>query len=548
MLAMSNFYLKICFALFTLISISSCNQYPSPILFNPQNQIIPSPKEIQYFSEEKSLQFPKVINTYLSDDLLKPISIILIDQLSKMGFDNQISYTDNYADHLSINLDDSLNDDHYHIKIENNITIKGGSYNAIVGAINTLLHLAEKNGNNLVLPMVNVNDYPDAKYRGLLIDLARRWHSIKTLKKLIDISSFYKLNYMQLHLTDDQSFTFPSKAYPKLATKDRHYSKEELVDLVNYAELRGITLIPEIDIPGHSRKFIETYPEIFSPKLKDWGKNMWGGDAINNVINIGSEKVYSALDVILDEVVEIFDTSPYIHIGADEATIDNLKGDPLAEAMMKKENLEGNVHELYRHFIVRMNEMVKSKNKTMCIWEGFKREGKVKIPKDIIVFEFESLYNLPSHLVEDGYTLVNNSWVPLYVVGTGIEGGWIPRKWEPKKIYSWNMWQFENWYHKSPASKKPIQLDKTPLVIGAQMCAWEQTDEGEIPSLRRRIPPFVERIWNTEYKVPFDQFYASLDKSDQKLSVLINNSIQDSLLVGFNVIDDGNGLPIKAPN
>ena len=93
-----------------------------------------------------------------------------------------------------------------------------------------------------------------------------------------------------------------------------------------------------------------------------------GRNAANNVINIGSEKVYS-LDVILDEVVEIFDTSPYIHIGADEA-IDNLKGDPLAEAMMK--NLEGNVHELYRHFIVRMNDMVKVKIKPV-IWEGFKR-------------------------------------------------------------------------------------------------------------------------------------------------------------------------------
>ena len=149
-------------------------------------------------------------------------------------------------------------------------------------------------------------------------------------------------------------------------------------------------------------------------------------------------------------------------------------------------------------------------------------------------------------MVEDGYTLVNTSWVPLYVVGTGIEGGWIPRKWEPKKIYSWNMWQWENFYHKSPASKKPIQLDKTPLVIGAQMCAWEQTDDGEIPSLRRRVPPFVERIWNTDYKLPYEEFYTNLDKTDNRLSAIINNSEQDSLLVGYNIVDDGNGLPIRA--
>ena len=116
--------------------------------------------------------------------------------------------------------------------------------------------------------------------------------------------------------------------------------------------------------------------------------------------------------------------------------------------------------------------------------------------------------------------------MPLYVVGTGIEGGWIPRKWEPKKIYSWNMWQWENFYHKSPASKKPIQLDKTPLVIGAQMCAWEQTDEGEIPSLRRRVPPFVERIWNTDYKLPYEEFYTKNEEVDLKrhkaLGVVIN--------------------------
>lgn len=532
--------------IFLIILIIGCNENPMRISHSPQNKIIPTPKEIKYLSNKKSLKLPKDIKVYSSDASLRPIVTIFVEQLNLLGHKHQLSFDKTTNANMSIILDETLKTEEYQINIDQSVILSGGSYKAISSAMTSMLHLIEKKDDHTLFPMVEIKDYPDATFRGLMIDLARRWHSINTLKKLVDMSAFYKLNYMQLHLTDDQSFTFPSKAYPKLATKDKHYTKEELVDLVNYADLRGITLIPEIDIPGHSRKFIETYPEIFSPKLKKWGKNMWGGDAFNNVINIGSEKVYSALDVILDEVIEIFHTSPYIHIGADEATIDNLKGDPLAEAMMKKEHLEGNVHELYRHFIVRMNDMVKSKNKTMCIWEGFKREGKIEIPKDLIVFEFESLYNLPNHLIEDGYTLVNTSWMPLYVVGTGIEGGWIPRKWEPKKIYSWNMWQFENWYHKSPSYKKPIQLDRTPLVIGAQMCAWEQTDEGEIPSLRRRVPPFVERIWNTDYKLPYEEFYTNLDQSDNRLTSIINNSDQDSLLVGFNIMDDGNGFPIRA--
>jgi len=533
--------------LFVVIAMG-CNDQPNQIVFKTQNKIIPTPKEIQYLSNEKSLEFPKDIKIYYSNKSLRPIATIFVEQLNLLGLEHKLSFESSNNASILLELDHTMKAEEHQISIDQSIMIRGGSYKAISAAMTSLLHLLEKKEKDLVFPLVEISDYPDATFRGLMIDLARRWHSIKTLKKLIDMSSFYKLNYMQLHLTDDQSFTFPSKAYPKLATKDRHYTKNELKDLVNYADQRGITLIPEIDVPGHAKIFIETYPEIFSPKLKNWGKNMWGGDAINNVINIGSEEVYAALDILLDEVIEVFHTSPYIHIGADEATIDNLQGDPLAEAMMKRENLEGNVHELYRHFIVRMNEMVKGKNKIMCIWEGFKREGKVKIPKDLIVFEFESLYNLPNHLVEDGYTLVNTSWVPLYVVGTGVEGGWIPRKWEPKKIYSWNMWQWENFYHKSPASKNPIQLKKTPLVIGAQMCAWEQTDQGEIPSLRRRIPPFMERIWNTDYKLPYEEFYTNLDQTDKRLSIIINNREQDSLLLGYNIVDDGSGLPIRAKN
>ena len=77
----------------------------------------------------------------------------------------------------------------------------------------TLLQLSEKDNGHVVLPIIKINDYPDAEYRGLLIDLARKWHSVETIKKIIDLASFYKINYLQLHLTDDQLFTFPSKTF-----------------------------------------------------------------------------------------------------------------------------------------------------------------------------------------------------------------------------------------------------------------------------------------------------------------------------------------------
>ena len=107
------------------------------------------------------------------------------------------------------------------------------------------------------------------------------------------------------------------------------------------------------------------------------------------------------------------------------------------------------------------------------------------------------------------------------------------------------MWRWETWWHKSPAYKKPIQLDRSKNVIGAQMCSWEQTDESEVPSIRKRLPSFVERIWNVDKKVEFDVFFEKVNKTDIVLSEIINDKSQDSLLIGFNIIGDANGNPIR---
>lgn len=533
-------FLQICFFLI----IMACSKKDMIARYESNIFIVPTTKEFRYNNDELSL--PNEINIHLSDSILRKPANIFFENLKKLGFYNSHNYTNKHSAHIIITKDKSLVNDGYNIVIKDNIAIGVSNLSSLSYSFNSLLQIAKQKNGKLILPQIEINDYPDAKYRGLMIDLARQEHSVETLKKLIDLSSFYKLNYIQFHLTDDQSFTFPSESYPKLKTENRHYTKEELTYLVDYAYDRGIIIIPEIDVPGHAAKFIESYPEIFAPSMKaEWRLNVLGHQGKNNVINIGSEKVYSALESIFDEVIEIFHTSPYFHIGADEATLSNLVGDPQVEALMRRESLGTEIDELYRYFIVRMNDFLKKKNKIMCVWEGFKRDGKVSIPTDIIVFPFESLYNLPNHLLEDGYQLVNSSWTPLYVVGSGVKGGWIPRKWEPEKIYNWNMWQWENWYHKSPASIKPIQLDKSSRVIGAQMCSWEQTDETEIPSLRRRLPTFSERIWNTDQKISFKSFYNKLDNTDDKLSILVNSTEQDSLLIGYDIEDNGYGLPVR---
>jgi len=511
--------------------------------------IVPLPKEVDLIESNKHILLPKKIKVFIDSNEKKNLFDLISEDFKKLNFSNSFELiTNKNRSNLSLEIENNLDEEEYEIAVNNKVVIKGGSLSAIKMARSTLLQLSENDNGRITLPIIKLNDSPDAAYRGLLIDLARKWHKIETIYKLIDLASFYKLNYLQFHLTDDQLFTFPSENFPKLQTKDKHYTKEELLSFVDYAYQRGVVIVPEIDVPGHSMQFVKKYPEIFSiSDAESGGEDLFGGRVdFVNVLNMGKEEVYTSLEKLFIEVMDIFHTSPYFHLGADEANLKLIVNDPDVKKFMIKNNLGNDIHELYRYFIVRMNDFFKSKGKQMFVWEGFSRNGKIEIPRDITVFEFESLYNLPNHLVEDGYKLVNTSWKPLYVVRSGNpDPNVLPLKWGPERIYEWNMWRWETWWHKSPAYKKPIQLDRSKNVIGAQMCSWEQTDESEVPSIRKRLPSFVERIWNVDKKVEFDVFFEKVNKTDIVLSEIINDKSQDSLLIGFNIIGDVNGNPIR---
>ena len=486
----------------------SCDQSTELLDKSLDLSLIPQPKELKL--GKKSLLLTKSSKIYSPNAELQGLVDVLREDVEKLtGITLESTSTLNRDADILLTIDPNLSGETYQIDISHVVSITGGNYRAVALAKNTLLQLLQKEENSLAFPILSISDQPDANFRGLMIDLARKWHSSETVLKLIDLAAFYKIKYLHLHFTDHQSFTFPTTSYPKLPSPDRHYTREELERWEGYSQARGVTIIPELEVPGHAMQFVSQYPEVFA--LEDTAENKW-------IINMGSEEAYEAIAKISKEMMDVFQASPYFHIGGDEAYFHKVMDDPKVKAYVKKQGIKNDVHELYRHFLIRMNEMIKANGKQMCVWEGFGPEGEIEIPKDIIVFEFETNRYLPDQLIKDGYTVVNTSWKPLYVVNN--------RKWAPETIDGWNIWRWENWWDKAP-SFTPIQLEKTDLIIGAEMCAWEQPEEAEIPSLRRRVPAFVERIWNTEGNLSKEELMRLIDKNDQKLSKLIDDDRQE---------------------
>jgi hexosaminidase len=156
---------------------------------------------------------------------------------------------------------------------------------------------------------------------------------------------------------------------------------------------------------------------------------------------------------------------------------------------------------------------VKKHGKKMIVWEGFKVKGKIQIPKDVTVMSYECSYEMPRNYVAAGYKVINAAWQPLYVVNAV--------NWSPEQIFSWNMYRWESPAPVSASYGKGLDVPPTPQVIGAQLCAWEQPANVEIPSLRQRLPAMSERVWDHKTRRTFADFSKPLENTDAKLTRLL---------------------------
>lgn len=306
------------------------------------------------------------------------------------------------------------------------VEIVGGSEAGVFYGLQTLEQLKDSAG---YVPVVTIEDAPRFPWRGMHLDVARHFFSKDFVKKYLDILAYHKINTFHWHLTDGIGWRLQIDKYPLLtqkgawrkvkdekspwiglelsdeACKDSadtyggYYTKEDVREIVAYAKERHITVIPEIEMPGHSEAATFAYPEYSCPTAQPG----------SGIYCPGKEETFEYLQGIIDEVVELFPDSPYIHIGGDEVGKEQWSKCPLCQKRMREEGL-GDEHELQSYFVHRMEEYINSKGKamigfdeilegglapnaTVMSWTGF--EGGIKAANaghDVVMVPLDYVY------------------------------------------------------------------------------------------------------------------------------------------------------------
>lgn len=446
--------------------------------------------------------------TISCDPGLKPLGAILAQE-ARSAYSLNLEPTNKAGATIRLTIDARLQPEQYRLSVGKQIKIAGRDYESVALGTATLLQLLGKD-----LPKMEVTDQPGSKYRGLMIDVARQYHSISVLQQCVELCRLYKIRYLQLHLSDDQSFMFPSAAFPLVTRSNQNgatsYTLAELKGLVRFADERGVTIVPEMDIPGHSAALLRAMPDLF--KIK--GTKPYEHHA---TIDFANDKVLSAVDTLIGEMCEVFHSSPYFHMGGDEADIALADQHPDFQAAFKEYGLpDHSQQEIFRLFIRQVDEMVKRRGKRLIVWEGFGRDpvSKFPIPNDVLVMEFENAYYAPTDLLADGYQVINASWTPLYVVNRHV--------WSPQKIYNWDITRFGRFSALYPTTTW-FEAPSAKGIVGAQACSWEGPESIEIDSLRRLVPAMAERVWNPNAGRPFRDFESRLHATDALLDRLIHS-------------------------
>ncbi len=338
---------------------------------------------------------------------------------------------------IQLQLDEKLlQPEMYQLQVKDGqVVLKAKTVRGIINGMQTLLQLLPlQNSVTANLPACIINDYPRFAYRGMHLDVVRHFFPASYIKKYIDYLTFHKFNTFHWHLTDDQGWRIEILSYPKLNSigswrdstlighffKDTpavyehkryggYYTRAEVKDIIAYAAIRGITIIPEIDVPGHSRATITSYPELSTDPAAKWGvAYTWGMFNRQNNVLAPSPATFKFLRTVFHEIADLF-PSPYIHLGGDECSKMWWKQSAATQEFMKQNGIKDELA-LQTYFIAQVSKYLKEKNKKVIGWHEI-MEG--KLDSSTIVMNWSNDAKA-LEAASKGYSVIMTPGVPYY--------------------------------------------------------------------------------------------------------------------------------------
>jgi len=390
-----------------------------------QNNIIPVPVSYQAKNDIFELNNKVSLNLKTDDLQAKKYTEIFLNLLAEQGIHISTKEVQNHNKQnktiiveLFKNFKSELGVEGYELDINSTyIKLSANASSGIFNGFQTLRQLFPvefESENHPDLKNIKINgckiiDYPRFKWRGLMLDVSRHFFTVDEVKAYIDKMSQFKLNVFHWHLTDDEGWRVEIKSLPKLtevgawrverygsfgkerpypqtdekATYGGFYTQEQIKEVVKYAADRNITIVPEIDMPGHSMAALAAYPELSTkkePKFVSPGAKFseWYGGGkfkmlIENTLNPADENVYDFIEKVFSEIAELF-PGENIHMGGDECYKGYWEEDPFVQEFMKTNNIK-DAHELQSYFVKRVEKIISSKGKKLIGWDEILEGG-----------------------------------------------------------------------------------------------------------------------------------------------------------------------------
>jgi len=394
-------------------------------------------------------------------------------------------------------------DESYSLSITNNrVNLKAPTTLGALHGLETILQLLTKNKNGeFFFPVIAIQDAPRFSWRGLMIDVSRHFIPVDVLKRNIDAMAAVKMNVLHLHLTDNEGFRVESKTFPQLQNKGSngdYYTQAQIKELISFAEGRGIIIVPEFDMPGHTKSWFAGYPQLAStpgpyepgPPIDFHSVKQMDLSSIMQLVNNApfpaidptKESTYEFINKFIAEMSSLF-SSPFIHIGADENNGVAWKNNPSIVAFMKAHNI-ANTHALQAYFVERVNKIVAKHHKQMIGWEELFSKN---LAKDVTVqvwqnaaYTKQALDNGNPVLISKGFYL--DLFMPAYV------------------------------HHNNPDLPAALPGENTRQLRGGEAAQWaEVADRTNIETrMWPRAAAIAEKLWSDTLNNDADDLYRRL--------------------------------------